>query len=228
MPPGNRVGWPTDALDRIDYRPRKSAPADSHRIGRVSGTGSRPGGSEDTPEGSPTLAHTPPYRSRCLPPDSTLTAAACVPSLRLLSGVYFPPPSVDRSTTTSPANTLPVLVATREKQGQRHNDFCWCDDGEPVRFAFACDGERVDGRCGCRRSMTGMSTLKATTTVRVELLPMSREQFVSVLKASYGKSGFPLDDGAVKEEADELLRLALPFSAGVVIEKRGDEMRQRA
>ena len=45
---------------------------------------------------------------------------------------------------------------------------CWCEEGELVRFATECDGERVDGRCGCRRSMTGMSTLKATTTVRCE------------------------------------------------------------
>lgn len=49
-----------------------------------------------------------------------------------------------------------------------------------------------------------------------------------MLKASYEKSGFPLDEAAVTEEADDLLRLALAFPADAVIEKRGDKMRQRA
>src|SRR5262245_27740329 len=96
------------------------------------------------------------------------------------------------ASTTSPADLLPVLVATPQTQAQRRNDFCWCDEDEPVRFALACDGERVDGPCGCRRSMTGTSTLKATTTFRVELLPISRAEFVAMLKDSYRKSGFPL------------------------------------
>lgn len=132
------------------------------------------------------------------------------------------------TTPTPPAALLPVLVATREKQGQRRNDFCWCDDDEPVRFSLACDGERIDGPCGCRRSMSGMTTLKATTTVRVKNLRITREQFVSMVKSSYQKSGFSLDAESVREEADELLRLAAAFPVSSVIEKRGDELRQRA
>lgn len=128
---------------------------------------------------------------------------------------------------TSPAKLLPVLVATRETQGQRSNDFCWCDEDEPVRFTTECDGERVDGRCGCRRAMTGMSTLRVTTTVRVQHLPLTREQFVSLLKSSYEKSGFPFSDEDVRKEADELLRLARAFPPDRVIEKRGDQLQSR-
>jgi hypothetical protein len=129
---------------------------------------------------------------------------------------------------TSPAETLPVLVATRDTQGQRRNDFCWCDDGEPVQFALECDGETVDGRCGCRRSMTGMLTRKATTTMRVQRLPITREQFVDMLKASHSKAGWPkVDDSLYQDDADELLRLAAAFPADRVLEKRGDILQAR-
>jgi hypothetical protein len=134
------------------------------------------------------------------------------------------------NTTTPPANLLPVLVATHETQGQRRNDFCWCDDDEPVRLSSECDGEPIDGRCGCRRSMSGMVTLKATTTVRVALLSLNRDGFVAMLKACLEKSGFAqfMTQEEIESEADELLRLAAAFPADAVIEKRGDELRQRA
>lgn len=128
---------------------------------------------------------------------------------------------------TSPAS-LPVLVATKETQGQRRNDFCWCDDGEPVRFTVQCDGETVDGNCGCRRSMSGMTTHRATTTFRVKPLPITREQFVDMLRASHARSGFPIvEDRLYQEDADELLRLAAAFPANAVIEKRGGKMQTR-
>lgn len=128
---------------------------------------------------------------------------------------------------TSPA-FLPVLVATKETQGQRRNDFCWCDEGEPVQFALECDGETVDGRCGCRRSMTGMLTRKATTTMRVQRLPITREQFVDMLRASHAKSGFPIvDDSLYQDDADELLRLAAAFPTDAIVEKRGASMQSR-
>jgi hypothetical protein len=76
--------------------------------------------------------------------------------------------------------------------------------------------------------MTGLSTLKATTTFRVKRLPITREQFVDMLRDSRVKSGFPLDESCIREEADELLRLAAGLPADAVIEKRGNKMRTRA
>ena len=76
--------------------------------------------------------------------------------------------------------------------------------------------------------MTGMATLKATTTFRVKRLPISRKQFVDMLRSSYAKSGFPLDESCVRDEAAELLRLAAAFSADTVIEKRGGKMQARS
>ena len=57
---------------------------------------------------------------------------------------------------------MKMLVATKETQGKRRNDFCWATEGELVRFAFQCDGEAVDGRCGCRRSFCGLDSHKAS------------------------------------------------------------------
>jgi hypothetical protein len=127
---------------------------------------------------------------------------------------------------TSPAS-LPVLVATRQTQGQRRDDFCWCDEGEPVRFTFECDGETVDGRCGCRRSMSGLSTKKATTTMRVQRLPITRGQFVTMLKESFANSGFTVDCSDVADEAEELLRLAAAFPENTIVEKRGTSVQSR-
>jgi hypothetical protein len=133
-------------------------------------------------------------------------------------------------TRLTPPAFLPVLVATKATQGQRTNDFCWCDEDEPVRFGTECDGEKVDGRCGCRRSMTGLSTLKATTTMKVKQLPITRSQYVDMLKSSYDKAGFgfALDDADIAAEADQLLSLAAAFVGVDAVEKRGNKLKSRA
>ena len=101
------------------------------------------------------------------------------------------------------------------------------DEGEPVRFALECDGETVDGHCGCRRSMAGMLTQKATTTMRVQRLPITREQFVDMLKASHAKAGWPTVDDSLYHDADELLRLAAAFPTDAIVERRGTNMQSR-
>jgi hypothetical protein len=59
---------------------------------------------------------------------------------------------------------MKVFVSTKDGQGIRNNDFSWTNEGELVKFALECDGEKIDGKCGCRRSMSGFDTHKATTT----------------------------------------------------------------
>ena len=66
---------------------------------------------------------------------------------------------------------MKILVGTTETQGRRKNDFCYTKEGEVLCFHLECDGETVDGSCGCKRSMSGVDTNKATgivveTTVR--------------------------------------------------------------
>ncbi len=75
--------------------------------------------------------------------------------------------------------------------------------------------------------MSGMTTQKATTTFRVKRLPITREQFVDMLRSSYANAGFPIEDSLLRDEADELLRLAAAFPADAVLEKRGGKMQTR-
>jgi hypothetical protein len=123
--------------------------------------------------------------------------------------------------------SLPVLVATRQTQGQRKNDFSWAVDNEPVRFGLECDGEAVDGRCGCRRSFSGMQSNKNTTTARVASLPITRNDFLRMLGESMKVAGWSFDEKDIQEIADELLMIASRFNEGDIVEKRGNNIQVR-
>jgi len=128
---------------------------------------------------------------------------------------------------------MKVLVATKEAQGQRKNDYSFVPEGELVCFGFECDGEGIDGSCGCRRGMGGMVSHTATTTFKVADLPMTVADFEAALlreKVSGGWIKEPVSDkdrGWVHTDAVELLRLADAFPVGVVLEKRGAKIRAR-
>jgi hypothetical protein len=64
---------------------------------------------------------------------------------------------------------MKVLVATHKGQGLKKNDFCFCNDLEPITLGFVCDRDMrdPDGGCGCGRSFTGIDTRKGTTTAIV-------------------------------------------------------------
>lgn len=115
------------------------------------------------------------------------------------------------------------LVATRLTQGQRKNDFCFAKEDELVRFGTECDGEKVDGACGCRRSMIGMESSKGTTTMKVVDLDLSRGDLFKRMNQSFIKSGWGaiVDDKLVAQDVDEIIRIAEFFPLGSVIEKRG-------
>ena len=127
-----------------------------------------------------------------------------------------------------------VLVATHEKQGQRKNDFCWTTDGELVTLPMECDGEDVDGGCGCRRCFSGVDSLKSTTTAKVvETRGMSKASLADMLAASLNKAGWgklmskDAVEGWARKNAGELLRIAARFREGDVVEKRGDTVQVR-
>lgn len=128
---------------------------------------------------------------------------------------------------------MKVLVATGETQGQRGNDFNWCRENEPVKFGSECDGEAVDGSCGCRRSMAGVETNKSTTTMKVVWMDLTRDELAELLLDNYKRAGWYKamgPEGAEersKKEADELLRMAASFPVGCVVEKRGDTLQIR-
>ncbi len=127
-----------------------------------------------------------------------------------------------------------VMVATKETQGRRKNDFCWATEGEILRFGMECDGEEVDGGCGCRRSLVGVDSMKATTTAKVVEMPgIDEKSLATIVGASLTKAGWghlaPKEDFEryAADDAAELLRIAATFNEGDVIEKRGETIQTR-
>jgi hypothetical protein len=126
---------------------------------------------------------------------------------------------------------MKILVATMQLQQQRSNDFGWATEGEVVTFASECDGEAVDGHCGCRRAMSGMVSHKATTTFRVVELDATVQMLAQKLAEGLVEAGwYPTIEKAMPvavDDARELARLAAVFPVGSVLEKRGDKVQVR-
>ncbi|NIV30487.1 MAG: hypothetical protein GWN58_13615 [Anaerolineae bacterium] len=128
---------------------------------------------------------------------------------------------------------MKVFVSTTEQQERRANDFCFVPEGELVTFALECDGEAVDGPCGCRRSMSGAECGKATTTFQVVDRDISEDELVQALYDSYERGGWVKlcgEDEAkdyAKADAAEIMRLAAEFPEHVVLEKRGNSIQTR-
>ena len=119
---------------------------------------------------------------------------------------------------------MKVLVATMETQGRRANDFCFVPEGELVKFSAPCDGEAVDGPCGCMRSMTGVTCRRATTTVKVVDLPFTLAEYtIQLLESQAAAWGEDIFDAG----ADQLAALAEAWEVGAILEIRGDFIQNR-
>jgi hypothetical protein len=121
---------------------------------------------------------------------------------------------------------LNVLVSTKETQGQRKNDFCFVPEGELMKFGFVCDRDRgrADGGCGCNRSLVGLMSLKATTTVKVVSMEMTKKQFeekyIASEKKAWGTVG--IDENGVYRNIDAILETANQFPENTVLEYRDE------
>jgi hypothetical protein len=127
---------------------------------------------------------------------------------------------------------MKVLVATKDGQGIRKNDFCWVPEGEIVHFGFECDGDKddIDGHCGCRRAMVGLECAKATTTMKVAEVPAKKREIVARLKKHYRedwKMKAKAAEKIVRDEMKDLADVVATFPLGAVIEKRGDTFQIR-
>lgn len=122
---------------------------------------------------------------------------------------------------------MKILRATTKTQGQRANDFSWTDEGEIVNWgAFECDREEVDGHCGCRRSLCGLNSLKATTTFIVTNEPhMTRSDLILLIVESMERGGWGTKDGVLplaKQNAMDISAIASGYPEGTILERRGD------
>ena len=122
---------------------------------------------------------------------------------------------------------MKLLVATTQTQGKRKSDFCWCAEDEIVKFPFECDSDRgkVDGHCGCLRSMSGLDT-----TMKVVDSEITEDTLKDRLRQDKIKNWSMTWDEATEDaelEAGELLRVAAAFDVGHIVEKRGRVFRER-
>ena len=95
------------------------------------------------------------------------------------------------------------LASTQLTQGQKKNDFCFVEEGVPVKFGFVCDGEKPDDGCGCARSMTALDGKGSTTTVMV--METEDPDFISKIKrciAHHYVNGWLLDKKEATRGAD--------------------------
>ena len=128
---------------------------------------------------------------------------------------------------------MKLLVATMDTQGTRKNDFYFCIEGEPVKWTTECDGETVDGNCGCKRSMIGLISNCGTTTMKVVDVKITAKKFREMLVKNYKKAGWYKAYG--KKKAEEIIDLefeslteeARKFYVGAIYEKRGGVFKVR-
>jgi len=127
---------------------------------------------------------------------------------------------------------MKVLIATSETQGKRKNDFFWTDEGELIMPAFTHDGETVDGPCGCKRSMSGMSSHRATTTFKVLEMPLTESELTKAVEKSLVGGGWikpGKHDGEQVRMAVNIIKDAVePFPHGTILERRGNMYRIRS
>ena len=84
------------------------------------------------------------------------------------------------------------LVATKETQGQRKNDFSHAREGELVKFGFECDGEEVDGNL--ERSV---SRPIQRNDLFFRMIEMSSERFIIIMNYESGKMNYELDSDSM-------------------------------
>jgi hypothetical protein len=132
---------------------------------------------------------------------------------------------------------MKVLTATNQTQGWRDNDFCWTVEGELVFFPpIECGRGSIDDNCGCRRSMAGLTSHRATTTIRVsdsgEIDPAT---YFILISEGLKDQGYVTDELMTNPEvsewvhdlAAELMFMARAFPEGTVIERRGENISVR-
>lgn len=125
---------------------------------------------------------------------------------------------------------MKMFAATNKTQGKRATDFYSANEGEIVVFNFECDGEEVDGSCGCRRAMIGVDSHKGTTTFKIIESDWTLKRLKKVFIQRYKKNGFETDEAEelAEEMSLELAEAANNFSIGQIVERRGYNFQVRS
>lgn len=131
---------------------------------------------------------------------------------------------------------IKALVSTQKTQGQRENDFCFTNDLELLCLGFPCDLDKgnPDGECGCGRSLVGFDSGKATTTMQVAELNLTKDELIKKYM-NWLKQGGWLKSNTSEEELniylqdyEYILEVAAQYETGAILEFREDHFNQRA
>jgi hypothetical protein len=132
---------------------------------------------------------------------------------------------------------MKVLAATNVTQGWRENDFCWTVEGELVFFPpIECGRGSIDDDCGCRRSMAGLVSHQATTTMVVaERDGLDENAYFELISDGLRDQGYltkelktnPSVNSWLHHVTDELIYLGGAMPPGTVLERRGDSINMR-
>ena len=114
-----------------------------------------------------------------------------------------------------------VLVATKETQGRRDNDFSFVPEGELIKRPSTCSNGTADDSCGCSRALSGVACHQSTTTVKVADIPgFTATAYKDILLASEENAGWFPSDETIAKEAHVLLDAADDYEVGDVLEYR--------
>ena len=131
---------------------------------------------------------------------------------------------------------MKLFVATQLTQGQRRNDYAnpGIKAGEILTSnLFECDGEQVDGRCGCRRAFKGLESNFAITTALVKDIDMSEEELHALVRKNLDEGGWlklgekDENESWIAEELKIVMVEPSYFEVGTVVERRGKNLRER-
>ena len=124
---------------------------------------------------------------------------------------------------------MKIFVATKETQGQRANDFCFCDEGEVVTVSvLTCPRETTDGPCGCKRSLGGVGSSKGTTTARVvDFAGDLAAEIQAALQRGGWEPALRSLPAYAQQCAVRLLTVAARFPVGTVVEYRSGTFQRR-
>ena len=121
---------------------------------------------------------------------------------------------------------MKALIATRESQGARSDDFDWCTEGELVWLPDPCPTGRRGGSCDCVRAFAGVSSHRRTTTAVVrDIEGLTVQSCIEMVRYSLREERLP--DAWVAHAVDRMLRLAAGTASGVVMERKLDVVAPR-
>ena len=110
---------------------------------------------------------------------------------------------------------MKVLVSTTRGNGHKKGDFCFVPEGELLHPGMKCCNSES---CGCNRALVGIDCHKATTTFKVEDLPLTKKDVLLKVAKSQKSAGWikkvDIKDPQVKSIAKWICTVVSDYKVG--------------